>query len=152
MPSQRDVRASTGNHRKQPLRHVQRQYRHERGLTASQVDLRAARQHEISTHTAIQAGLQNNLLNMIATADNNQHMDEDDEEEYHHTIDAIYTSSNVSQHLQQDLLQQEQLHFYIHSNDEMNLNEFAPPGVCSLNEWDDRKACVWIGFLVHQLE
>ena len=88
---------------------------------------------------------------MIATADNNQHMDEDDEEEYHHTTDAIYTAINASQQLQQDLIQQETLHFDIHPNDEMDLNEFAPPAFCSLIQWDDRKARGWIGFLVHQL-
>ena len=47
MPRQREFRATTGAHRCRPLREAQQQYRHERGLSTSQVTHRSVLQHDI---------------------------------------------------------------------------------------------------------
>lgn len=54
MPTDHPIRAATGNHRRQPHREVQREYRHVRGSTTVQVELRATTRmhHDILSHDA----------------------------------------------------------------------------------------------------
>ena len=62
MPRRREVRRATGRHRKQPLRKVAHNVRAQRGLSAQEIDHRAVLQHDILTHSAVQASLTTNLL------------------------------------------------------------------------------------------
>ena len=63
MPRRRNpVQTRTGRHRKQPMKRVQRAYRHIRGLTCAQVDLRSLMQHDIFIHDTFQCNLVDQLL------------------------------------------------------------------------------------------
>ena len=73
MPVQRYVRQLTGNHRRQPYRNVQQEYRHIRGLTTNQVNLRHSFQIEIMSSNLCRRFIFNHVstLLMASTIANN---------------------------------------------------------------------------------
>ena len=149
MPTNRPIRAATGNHRRQPIREVQREYRHVRGLTTGQVDLRSTMQHDILSHDAFHIHLLEMLNYYITMRDQ---LDEDDElmPDVMAKIDTIADIINANAQNRGAILNEEQQLFDINPDEDQPI-QYGPPALRSFDEWDDRRLRAWTGYTVNEL-
>ncbi len=154
MPYLRQIREATRNHRKQPLRDVQRDYRHSRGLSSSQIDLRAIMQYDILIHDACQMKLIEEMIQNeieleedLNRNENNNFMQEEVINGHTQILEErIYHNWNARNRL----MREESQLFDLLYHHEL-LNRYDPPRFRTFVEWNDRLARGWTGFVVDEL-
>ena len=123
MPRQREARATTGAHRCRPLREVQQQYRHERGLSTSQLAHRTVLQHDILHQDIDFTHLQDMYFDAFEELDIAD--DSDEEEEYHNAMDEIEIAMVMNRTERSALNQEETANFDIDPNTQQT-NDYGP--------------------------
>ena len=154
MPLLRQIREATRNHRKKPLRNVQQEYRHSRGLSSSQIDLRAIMQYDILIHDACQMKLFEEMIQ-------NEIELEQLEEDFNGNENNNYLQAVINRHTdmleerihhnwnaRNRIMRQETQYFDILYHHEL-LNNYDPPRFCTFVEWNDRLARGWTGFIYY---
>ena len=156
MPKQRPIRAATGNQRKAPLRRTQRNQRHQIGLTSRQVDFRSVVQHDILSSDVMQSHLRLSLLHLnkqkddLASENDEENESDDNAMDIDDEIEDIEAKISQVQNLRDWQAHVEMLHFDVLQENVLPI-QFTPSALRSFDDWDDRRARGWTGFLVRDL-
>ena len=147
MPRSRPIREATGNERKVPLRQATREQRHLIGLTSSQVDLRAVMQHDILTHDALHLSLLEELCLLLLEYEEENLLDQDDIDD---EIDRVVTAMTMNDTNRSIIYNNEMLLFDV-IEDVPRRIMYYPPSHRTFEEWSDRVARGFTGYVVNEL-